>query len=162
MRANYSISCISCNRQFSSEKMHYTCPRCGPLKGTLQVNYDYAAISHHLNPKTLARNPLNTHWRYLPLLPVTQPGNIPSLQVGWTPLYRSKTLAKDWELKNLFIKDDSRNPTGSLKDRASSVAIVKMLEHKATISTVASTGNAASSWAAFAALAGVPAIIFVP
>ncbi len=82
--------------------------------------------------------------------------------MGWTPLYRNADLQNRLGVGAVWIKDDSRNPTASLKDRASSVGVVKALEKGAAAVTAASTGNAASSWAAFTALAGLPTYIFVP
>ena len=90
------------------------------------------------------------------------PDVIPALSVGWTPLYPSPSLEEKWGLSEVWIKDDGRNPTASFKDRASSVAVVKALEKKVQTVTAASTGNAASSWSAFTALAGLPTYIFVP
>jgi threonine synthase len=87
---------------------------------------------------------------------------IPKLQVGWTPLYHAPYLAAELGIARCFVKDEGRNPTASFKDRASAVGIAKALEHKASRVTCASTGNAASSLAGFAAAAGLPATIFVP
>jgi threonine synthase len=101
-------------------------------------------------------------WRYLPLLPIVDPEKIPDLLVGWTPLYRSPQLENQLKLARVWIKDDGRNPTASLKDRASAVAVVKALEKNARISTAASSGNAAASWSAFTAICGLKTVIFVP
>ena len=101
-------------------------------------------------------------WRYLPVLPVEDTTKIQHLQVGWTPLYDAEKLAGELGVARLFVKDEGRNPTASFKDRASAMGVVKALEKKATSITCASTGNAASSLAGFAAAAGLPATIFVP
>lgn len=156
------LRCVSCNREYSPDSIRYTCPDCGPLLGTLAVGYDFDAIARVLTREKLAADRRPNHWRYLDILPVNEPAHIPELDVGWTPLYPARQLAEKYQLGNLWIKDDSRNPSASLKDRASSVAIVKALENNATIVTAASTGNAASSWSAFTALAGLKNYIFVP
>jgi threonine synthase len=156
------LKCVSCQREFEIDELDYTCPDCGPLLGTREVIYDYDIVKKILTRKYLAENREFTHWRYLPLLPIFQPEKIQPLAVGWTPIYRSPKLETEWGLKQIRIKDDGRNPTASLKDRASSVAVVKALEKGASTVTAASTGNAASSWAAFTALAGLKNIIFVP
>lgn len=156
------LRCVSCSRVFSEEETEYTCPDCGPLRGTLEVNYDYDTVAKRLTRETLSNNRDATHWRYLELLPINEPHYIPTLAVGGTPLYPCHALAQQLRLKSLWIKDDGRNPTASLKDRASSVAVVKALEKKATTVTAASSGNAAASWAAVAALANLRNVIFVP
>ncbi|NIV04540.1 pyridoxal-phosphate dependent enzyme, partial [Candidatus Saccharibacteria bacterium] len=156
------LQCVSCGRTYSPQEIEYTCPDCGALYGTLKVHYDYDRVIASLSRKTLSENRNYTHWRYLPLLPIDNPDFIPAMQVGWTPIYRNTDLQKKWDLSGLWVKDDGRNPTASLKDRASSVGIVKALEKQSRVVTAASTGNAASSWAAFTALANLPAVIFVP
>lgn len=156
------LKCITCGREFRPEEYDYTCPKCGPLLGTREVIYDYDAVGRHFTRERLSADKTTTHWRYLPLLPIDRDDLIPPLSVGWTPLYRSAALQQRWSLKAVWIKDDSRNPTASLKDRASSVAVVKALEKGAKVVTAASTGNAASSWSAFTALGGLKTIIFVP
>ncbi len=156
------LSCVSCSRLFQPEEIDYTCPDCGPLHGTLEVNYDYEAVAKKLTRESLAGNRDATHWRYVELLPINDPRHIPPLAVGGTPIYPSHALAQQLGLTSVWIKDDGRNPTASLKDRASSVAVVKALEKGATTVTAASSGNAASSWSAFTALANLPNMIFVP
>jgi threonine synthase len=115
-----------------------------------------------LNPATLAANSNRSMWRYLPLLPIADATLIPHLQAGWTPLYDAPRVACELGVAHCWIKDEGRNPTASFKDRASAVGVVKALEKKASRITCASTGNAASSLAGFAAAAGIPATIFVP
>ncbi len=156
------LICSTCNRCFSPGEIDYTCPECGPVRGTLAVEYDYDAVRRELSREALARNREATHWRYRALLPVERPEFIQPLAVGWTPLYRNDFFRDQLGIGAVWIKDDSRNPTASLKDRASSVGVVKALEKGTTAVTAASTGNAASSLSAFTALAGLPTYIFVP
>ncbi len=158
----WNLQCVSCQRSYQPEDVQYTCPHCGPLLGTLEVVYNLDVVASHFDRQQLRLDGRTNHWRYLPLLPIESPERIPPLAVGWTPLYRLDALAREWDLKALWVKDDGRNPTASLKDRASSVAVVKAQEQGASTVTAASTGNAASSWAAFTALAGLRTVIFVP
>ena len=155
------FKCVSCGKEYLPNQIEYTCTSCDPLLGTLDVVYDYNLIKKKLNRQRLSQNQNFSHWRYLDLLPIDKFNLIPSLSVGWTPVYQAINLEKEWNIKNIWIKDDGRNPTGSLKDRASSVVFVKALEKNVEIVTAASTGNAASSWSAFAALANLKTIIFI-
>jgi len=156
------LSCIHCGREYQPQPASYYCPACGYNDGILDVEYDYDAAESEINPQRMAKNGTRNMWRYLPILPVEQPELIPHLQVGWTPLYETPLLAAELGVAQCWVKDEGRNPTASFKDRASSIGVVKALEHKATRITCASTGNAASSLAGFAAAAGLPATIFVP
>ena len=156
------LSCVSCGRRYRPAENDTTCKDCGPLLGTLEVLYDYDAAARGINRKALAAQSRCDMWRYLPLLPVENPDSIPNLAVGWSPLYRSDRLASELGLDAVWIKDDGRNPTASSKDRASAVAAAKAIEKGATTVTAASTGNAAASWAAFTAIAGLRTVIFVP
>jgi len=156
------LRCVTCNSEFRPTEIDYTCPRCGPLLGTLDVQYDFGAICKLLTHASLQRNRNYTHWRYLPLLPIQNVDFVQPLAVGWTPLYHATKLKQEWGLNRLWVKDDTRNPTASYKDRASSVAVVKALEKGVKTVTAASTGNAASSWSAFSRVANLKTIIFVP
>ncbi|MFQ5653042.1 MAG: threonine synthase [bacterium] len=157
-----ALKCVSCDREYAATELEYTCPSCGPLRGTLDVLYDTRKISRELTRDRLAKDSRANHWRYLPILPISRPEFIQPLAVGWTPIYRASRLESEWGVKAIWIKDDGRNPTASFKDRASAVGVVKALETGAQTVTAASTGNAASSWSAFTALAGLQTIIFVP
>jgi threonine synthase len=156
------LRCVDCGRTYATAEVDYYCPACGYHDGILDVVYDYEAVRQDLNAESLAGNRELSMWRYLPLLPVSSPELIPHLQVGWTPLYETPRLARELGVARCWVKDEGRNPTASFKDRASAVGVVKALEKKAMQVTCASTGNAASSLAGFAAAAGIPATIFVP
>ena len=156
------LRCIHCGKQYTIAEVDYYCPDCGYEDGILDVEYDYEAVAAELNPAALQRSDVFSMWRYLPLLPVEDTTKIQHLQVGWTPLYDAPRLAAELGVVRLFVKDEGRNPTASFKDRASAMGVVKALEKGATSITCASTGNAASSLAGFAAAAGLPATIFVP
>ena len=154
-----SFTCVSCQAQYGSLPSTYTCPACG---GILDVVYDYGSIDGGLFVRSLASNPDRSIWRYEDLLPVTPGGPRPKLRVGGTPIYRARRLAEEIGLSDVFIKDDGVNPTASLKDRASAVAVAMALEAGAEVISCSSTGNAASSCAGCAASVNLPAVIFVP
>jgi threonine synthase len=155
------LKCVLCGREFTTEETLYTCPVCG-VKGILDVVYDYSLIGQRLTKQRLAHNPERSMWRYVDLLPIAQRELIPPLQVAWTPLYHASKLGQWLGLKELYIKDDGRNPTASFKDRASAVGVVKARELGFETITCASTGNAASSLAGLAASVSLPTVIFVP
>ncbi|MEA3355958.1 MAG: threonine synthase [Candidatus Bipolaricaulota bacterium] len=156
------LRCISCGREFSPDEIEYTCPTCGPRRGTLEVIYDYDHLRRILTRDSFSSNCERTMWRYLPLLPVKGRRFIQPLRVGYTPLYSYPNLANHYGLNALWIKDDGQNPTASYKDRASAVVVIKAQEKKKRVVTCASTGNAASSLAGFSAATGLETIIFVP
>jgi len=156
------LRCVHCARTYHAEDVEYFCPVCGYVDGILDVVYDYEAVKSELHPSALAENGDFSIWRYLPLLPMNDRTLIPHLQLGWTPLYDVPRLAGELGVARCWVKDEGRNPTGSFKDRASAVGVVKALEKKASRITCASTGNAASSLAGFSAAAGIAATIFVP
>ncbi len=157
-----ALECVRCGQRYADGQVRYTCPRCGPA-GILDIRYDYDAIAAAgFGPAWLAAQPERTHWRYRDLLPIGDGVEVPSLPVGWTPVFPLPDLARRLGVAELWIKDDGRGPTGSFKDRASSVAAVKAAELGVRAVCCASTGNAASSLAGFAAPLGLEAFIFVP
>jgi threonine synthase len=119
-------------------------------------------MSRVFTRRKLASRPDHSHWRYRELLPIADRTPLPALAVGWTPIIPSEKLARHVGVRELLIKDDGRNPTGSLKDRASSLGVVKAVEKRRKIIACASTGNAASSLAGMAASMGLRSAIFVP
>jgi len=165
------LKCVKCGREYAPEDVMYVCRDCG-LDGTLDVIYDMNLVAvrllRHIKTSSTVREPLSIR-RYADLLPIQDERLIPCLNIGWTPLYDchefARKLAQESSAvypKRLFIKDDGRNPTASLKDRASALAIVKARELGKTVITCASTGNAASSLAGLAASVGISTVIFVP
>ncbi len=154
------LACTSCEATYQPEAVEYSCPVCGP-SGVLEMHYDYDGLRRTLDRQQLDTNLRRDIWRYLPLLPVANEP-LPPLQVGWTPLYRAEALGRQIGVPNLYIKDDTRNPTASLKDRASAVVVARALQKGWKETTCASTGNAASSLAGLAASAGLRSYIFVP
>ena len=154
------LKCVFCG-VVQPPRAAFTCPHCG-ITGILDVRYDYAAIGKALTRRTLSRRTEPSHWRYRELLPVRPDSPVPALSVGWTPLTPVPALARHLGLKTLYLKDDGRNATGSLKDRASSIGVVRAREKRRGIIACASTGNAASSCAGMAASLGLRSVIFVP
>ncbi|PJF42876.1 MAG: threonine synthase [Candidatus Thermofonsia Clade 1 bacterium] len=150
--------CALCERAYALEAVTYTCPSCGAV-GTLDMCYDYPALRHAVQPDQLSGWSM---WRYAPLLPVSDSTYFPPLHVGWTPLIAAPHLAQRLGLRALWLKDDSRNPTGSLKDRASAMVVARAQQLGVKVITTASTGNAAAALAGLCASVGMKAVIFVP
>ena len=155
------LKCVKCGREYHDAGILYTCCDCD-IAGILDVVLDYPSIRKEMTRQSLKNNADFSMWRYRPAIPLEGTKGIQPLQVGWTPLYETARFAKETGLKNLLIKDDSRNPTASLKDRASAVGVAKAIELNQSVMCAASTGNAASSLAGFAASAGIKTYIFVP
>jgi len=156
-----NLKCLVCGREFRKDEVKYSCPYCGQ-NGILEVNYNYNEIGNVFTANYLKNNRNFSMWRYLPLLPIDDESFIGPLNVGWTPLYEAKRIREYLGVDSLWIKDDGRNPTASLKDRASAIAVVKAQELNLNILTCASTGNAASSLAGASASLGLKNYIFVP
>ncbi|HHU03695.1 MAG: threonine synthase [Saccharofermentanales bacterium] len=156
-----SYKCTLCHKEFPYDAEMLTCPDCGE-KGILDILYDYDVIKENVSRESLAQDHTNSMWRYKAFLPLQERDYTPFLRVGWTPLYESLRLGDELGLKKLYIKDDGLNPTASLKDRASAVAVAKALELGYDTISCSSTGNAASSCAGNAARMGLKSVIFVP
>ena len=153
--------CTVCGKFFTPEEAELTCPICGE-KGILDVEYDYEALKKVLTKEYFQNNRDYSMWRYAPMMGIEDTHINKMLRIGWTPLVKSYNLSKELGLKELYIKDDGLNPSGSSKDRASGVAVLKAIEAGAKVIACSSTGNAASSCACHAAHMGLPAVIFVP
>lgn len=158
MKYVLGAKCVKCGKEYPAVPNLTTCA-CG---GILDIQYDYAAIRRDFSPRELEQNTDWSMWRYRPFLPVEETTAPPPLRVGWSPLYEAGRLAKELGLKKLYVKDDGLNPTASLKDRASAMAVAKAKEAGARTIACSSTGNAASSLAGNAAAAGFETYIFVP
>ncbi len=155
------LVCVACGRTFGPSGRCMTCPDCGPDDGILDIRYDLDAVRAAWKASPLADRPL-THWRYRELLPLDASAVRDDWPVGWTPMIDAPRLADELGVRQLIFKDEGRNPTASFKDRASSVGVAHALQHQAKTIACASTGNAATSLAGHAALAGLPCVIFVP
>lgn len=161
------LTCVHCGAVYpggnlvAAEGVWMTCPKCGPADGILDIGYDYDRVRAGWKAKSLTARAF-THWRYAELLPLRPSAVRNDWPDGWTPVLDATRLATYLGLKQILLKDEGRNPTASFKDRASSVGVAHALQVGAKTIACASTGNAASSLAGHAALAGLPAYIFVP
>lgn len=150
--------CVKCGKEYAAKPDVTTCD-CG---GILDVIYDYDSIKTIFNKEVLAHRDEPTMWRYRELLPIEEDTAPAGLRVGMSPLYEAPKIADDLGIRRLYIKDDGVNPTASLKDRASAMAVTKAIEAGYDTIACSSTGNAASSLAGNAAKAGLKTYIFVP
>ena len=150
--------CVRCGKTYAAVPDLTIC-ECG---GILDITYDYESIKARLTKEVLANRAERSMWRYRELLPIEEDTAPTPLRVGWSPLYEEPRLAQQLGLGRLFVKDDGQNPTASLKDRASAMAVAKAREAGARVIACSSTGNAASSLAGNAAAAGLSTYIFVP
>ena len=159
---NFTLKCVICGETYAPQDVKYVCPKHGN-EGILDVVYDYDAIQSSLKNQQL---PLANPWRgmfeYRPFLPVLEETAAPTLLVGGTPFMDAPRLAAKLGVGSVWLKDDGRNPTASLKDRASAIAVMKAQENGAEIVTTASTGNAAAALAGLAANTAQKTVIFVP
>jgi len=151
--------CVGCGKEYPVEPFQYQCTTC---KSNLDVQYNYELIKEIWSIEDLKQFPYQSLWRYHPLLPVENPPDNLSMQSGGTPLISFPNLQTDVGKINLYIKDDTRNPSGSLKDRATEVGIRHADELGKNTIVAASTGNAAASLAALAAYYEKKAVILAP
>ena len=153
--------CSVCGQEYKPAEVTYVCPNDG---GVLDVVLDFDAVKKTAGPLDIQASPDFSIWRYLPLLPVSDPGHLgtPLRSVGWTPVYSPPQLAKSLNLPQLWVKDESPNPTASFKDRASAVLVARAQEIGAKVIVTASTGNAGAALDGMAAAAGARAVIFAP
>ncbi len=160
--ARFHFRCIECGGEHAEDPQLMVCPVCsgrqehgGPIRGVLEVVLKSLPVAW---PRFRASDPefLQT------FLPLSDETSLPKLQVGDTPLLEVRRLRERLRMPHLFVKDDSRNPSGSTKDRASLLVVAKAVEYGCDTVATASTGNAASALAALAAAAGVRAVVVVP
>ena len=161
MKNILELKCLICGKRYYPDEVDYVCPDHGD-EGVLDVTYDYDFISRQFSKESLLKSNDRSIWRYQPLLPVDPRVAVPRLSIGWTPLYHARRLSSDLGLKNVWVKDDGRQPTASFKDRASAIAVVKAKEKGAEIITTASTGNAAAALSGLCASMQQANVIFVP
>ena len=158
----YILRCINCSQEFDANPNALTCPVCGSFKGTLDVIYPIFDLKSEL-PRNLDQyRDISVFDSFYGILPYRDINNLPQLPIGDTPFFKSAALSDITGMPELWIKDDSRNPSASLKDRASAVAIAMAREAGANVIATASTGNAASSLATLAAAAAMKSILLVP
>lgn len=153
--------CSLCQTEYDLDEVTYVCPQDG---GNLDVRLDYDGINQNTSPESIQASQEESLWRYLPLLPVSDPGGegTPLRAAGWTPTYAPPLLRTQLSLEKLWVKDESRNPTASFKDRASTIVVARAREIGAEVVVTASTGNAGAALAGMAAAMGQKAVIFAP
>ena len=149
--------CFACSATQATAYEGFLCPACG---GNLDVSYDYDEAATRIDEGF--SNGSNDLFRFAALLPLRQPRPPFELRVGGTPLYQVRPLAEMNGMSRLYLKDETLNPSASLKDRASAVTIGRAVDVGAGVVSVASTGNAGSSLACLAAAAGLASVVFVP
>jgi threonine synthase len=153
-----NLECSFCKREYEARRVHSVCTECGK---PLLVRYDLKRIAKFLTrPSLYARRP--DLWRYREVLPVRREDNIVSLREGWTPLLHVRTLGESLGMTELYVKDESLNPTQSFKARGMSVAVSMAKELGIKKLAAPSAGNAAGALAAYAARARIGAYLFMP
>jgi threonine synthase len=152
------LECAACRETYEARRLLNLCERCGK---PLLVRYELGRAARTLTKESL-KTRMASLWRYREVLPVEEDENIVSLGEGWTPLLSAPRLAERVGLSELFIKDESQNPTQSFKARGMTTAVSMALELGARKLAVPSAGNAAGALAAYAARAGLEAHIFMP
>ncbi len=153
--------CSLCGKEYSASEPLYVCPQDG---GNLDVVLDYDAICKKYRVEDITARTEESLWRYLPLLPVDDPGaeGTTLRSAGWTPTYTPPQIKKQLGLQNFWVKDEGRNPTASFKDRASAVVVARGRQIGAKVIVTASTGNAGAALAGMSAAVNQPAVIFAP
>jgi threonine synthase len=156
--------CSTCGKVHAPADVTYTCPIDG---GNLDAVYDYERMKREINPRDIASNPDRSVWHYASLLPTTldsSPSTLhsPLSSFGWSPLYRAPALEQALDIRRIWLKDDSRLPSSSFKDRASAMVIAKAMAMGVKTICVASTGNAAAALSCLCAGTDLRAVIFVP
>jgi len=153
--------CSLCGTEYLPGQVTYTCPKDG---GNLDVILDHDAIKRKFHYEDITSRTEPSLWKYLPLLPVGEPAgdSTPLHAAGWTPVFALPRLAEKLNLKHLWLKDESRNPSASFKDRASAILVARAQEIKAEVVVTASTGNAGAALACMSAAVGQKAVIFAP
>ncbi len=151
------LECVKCGKKYSKKEIRY---RCDCSEG-LEIIYDYGEIKEKISWDLLRERPFR-HWRYREFFPLISKENCISLREGGVPLIKSKNISKDIGMKELYFKCEGYNPTGSFKDRGTTVEISKALEFGVSEIVCASTGNMGASIAAYCGVANIKARIYAP
>ena len=149
----YSLRCFKCHTVYPKQKTNLACSKCG---GLLEIAFEISSRRIPWKSRSLGV------WKYREILPVDDDHRITSLDEGGTGLHRCERLGREIGFKNLYVKNEGENPTGSFKDRGMTVAVSKARELRKRRMVCASTGNTAASLAAYSAKAGLECIVFVP
>jgi threonine synthase len=154
-----ALSCTLCGETYDPDQLIYTCPNHDGVNGILDVEYDHDRVAERFDQPL--DGSIDSQWKYRAFLPVADDATPVTLGEGGTPLLDAPRLGDELGV-DLRVKDDGRNPTGVLKDRATSVSLTKAREFGRDVVTCASTGNAAASLAGYAARGGMDCRLFVP
>src|SRR6202048_2908215 len=157
MAKRLGMRCRECGSEYELQATH-VCEMCF---GPLDVVYDQAALKKVVSRQRIEQGP-KSMWRYRDLLPIEESTPVVTLGEGMTPLVKADRLGAELGLKNLYLKNDSMNPTNSFKDRVVSVAISWARANGFETIACASTGNLANAVAAYAARAGLECFVFIP
>jgi len=155
-KSPFHLECIGCGAEYSPEEVIYNCRSCGDL---LSVQYE-SELPSNIGAVWTERS--LSVWRYRELLPIKDYTKIASLGEGGTTLNRCSRLSKELGLREIYVKNEGENPTGSFKDRGMTVGVTKALELKMTRVACASTGNTSASLAAYSAKAGLECVVLIP
>ena len=155
-RFNHILRCINCGRTFDPEEVLYTCSHCGDLLTVEYRELDLGDIDERWRGRPISV------WRYREILPILDSTKPVTLSEGGTGLHACDRLGKLVGLKELYVKNEGENPTGSFKDRGMTVGVTKAVELGMRYVACASTGNTAASLSAYAARAGIRCIILIP
>ncbi len=148
--------CIGCGAEFGLDERVYRCPKCGDI---LEISFEAEELVEASSG--IRRDRPISVWRYEPFIPIEEPEPV-SMGEGGTRLIKCESLGRELGLKELYVKDEGGNPTGSFKDRGMTVGVSKALKLKVGRVVCASTGNTSSSLAAYAARAGLECLVFIP
>jgi threonine synthase len=155
---NMWYECIDCHSRFDPHERLYICSKCG---GLLEIEFDLEELSDKLDRGRLKSEPPKV-WKYRAFMPIFDDSKIVTLHEGGTPLQRCHRLEREIGVRELYVKNEGANPTGSFKDRGMTVGVTKALEFGARIVACASTGNTSASLAAYAARAGLKCFVILP
>lgn len=153
-----NLKCINCGARYPLNEIINSCRKCGDL---LEVETDIETLKDKIEKKDWKQGSPSV-WKYKDFLPISSESEIVTLQEGGTPLYKCDRLARELNLRSLYVKNEGANPTGSFKDRGMTVGVTKAQELDVGITVCASTGNTSASMAAYAAKAGIRCIVLVP
>ena len=152
------LECTYCHETYSADEPHRVCDECGKV---LYARYDLDGAARALDRNALRDRPANM-WRYFEVMPIRDEANVITLGEGYTPIFQAHRLGAEFGCRDLLIKDEGLNPTGSFKARGLSAAVSKAKELGLTRLTMPSAGNAAGAMAAYAAKGGIEAYVFMP
>ena len=152
------LECTNCGKTYSAEEIHTTCPACGKV---LYARYDLAAARKAFTKDDPRARPGNM-WRWFEVMPVRDGANVVTLGEGYTPLLPAPNLGREFGARNLYIKEEGLNPTGSFKARGLSAAVSKAKELGVKAIGMPSAGNAGAALAAYGARAGIDVYVFIP